>query len=104
MGFAEGIQGAVALLVIGALVYLLVEVRRMRKAIEASDAAQKQHREQMITFGANVLREVLDVAREQGVGSTGIVNDNATHDDDAHEGAEVIPLRRDDDEPGPSQR
>jgi hypothetical protein len=79
MGPVEGIEIALSALTCAGIAYLAIEQRRVRKAIEKSDEAQREHREQMIEFGADVLRRALDDGKGRVlVIEPGKANDNAT--------------------------
>jgi hypothetical protein len=56
----EGIEIGLSALTCAGIVYLAIEQRRVRRAIQESDEAQREHREEMVTFAADVLRHALD--------------------------------------------
>ncbi|APR79781.1 Hypothetical protein A7982_05128 [Minicystis rosea] len=76
------------------IVSVTTELRRIRAQIRESDENQREHRQEMIGFAAEVLRTALD----EGKGRVLVVepkkaNDNAGAGEEP--GGEVIPLHKD---------
>ena len=95
MGPVEGSQVALRALSFVGLIYLAIELRRIRALIRSSDASQREHREAMIRFAADVLRTALD----GGKGRVLVVepkkaNDNAGAGGEEG-GADVMPFQKD---------
>ncbi|MFT3769733.1 MAG: hypothetical protein QM820_30215 [Minicystis sp.] len=86
-----------ALTLVG-VVYIAIELRRIRTQIRESDVNQRGHRQEMIGFAAEVLRSALDEGKSRVlVVEPKKANDNtaARPEERSGPGAEVIPFQKD---------